>query len=81
MNICQSCGIELIEEVRGTNVDGSLSSDYCIFCYENGNFTEELTLEQAAINVAQNSNIPGVTPDEAYVFAKRHLAKLKRWKI
>lgn len=34
---CQSCGMPLNlhgEDVRGTEVDGSLSSKYCNYCYK-----------------------------------------------
>lgn len=38
---CQSCTMP-IENVndRGTEKDGSISNDYCKFCYQNGLFTE-----------------------------------------
>lgn len=37
MKFCQSCGMPLTSnEVCGTNADGSLSADYCTYCYQNG---------------------------------------------
>ena len=38
---CQSCGMPLSEEFGnfGVNSDGSLASEYCMFCFANGNFT------------------------------------------
>ncbi len=30
---CQSCGMPLVEEILGTNADGSKNEDYCVYCY------------------------------------------------
>ena len=42
---CQSCGMPLTEEVLGTNVDGSKNEDYCMYCYKDGNFLQDCTME------------------------------------
>ena len=45
--ICQSCAMSLTEEkYYGTNNDSSKNEDYCIFCFKNGNFTYEITLNE-----------------------------------
>ena len=36
----------LTDENRGTNADGSRSEDYCAYCYKNGEFTQEFTMNQ-----------------------------------
>lgn len=42
--ICQSCGMAMAAlEHFGTNRDRSLNKDYCSYCYQNGEFTEEST--------------------------------------
>ena len=40
---CQSCGMPLTDENRGTNADGSNSEDYCVYCYKKGEFTQDFT--------------------------------------
>lgn len=45
---CQSCGMPLSDEILGTNADGSKSQDYCIYCYKNGAFTGNFTMEDMA---------------------------------
>lgn len=45
---CQSCGMPLTEQVRGTNCDGSKNDDYCIYCYKDGAFTGNFTMEEMA---------------------------------
>ena len=42
---CQSCGMPLTSDVLGTNADGSSNPDYCIYCFKEGKFTQELTME------------------------------------
>lgn len=48
MRFCQSCGMPLTEEILGTNADGSKNEDYCIYCYKDGAFTGDFTMEQMA---------------------------------
>ncbi|WP_129045576.1 zinc ribbon domain-containing protein [Companilactobacillus metriopterae] len=44
---CQSCGMPLNSENLGTESDGSKSSKYCNYCYENGKFIEpDITIEE-----------------------------------
>ncbi|MBP5483845.1 MAG: transcriptional regulator, partial [Bacteroidales bacterium] len=31
LKFCQSCGMPLTAEMKGTNADGSKSEDYCIY--------------------------------------------------
>ena len=45
--ICQSCAISLNEEKYfGANADGSKNEDYCIFCFNEGKFTYEITMNE-----------------------------------
>ena len=38
---CQSCGMPLDKaELFGTCADGTRSTEYCTYCYQNGKFTE-----------------------------------------
>ena len=31
---------------KGTNADGMPNEDYCIYCYKDGKFTQDMTMEQ-----------------------------------
>ncbi|MCP1222804.1 zinc ribbon domain-containing protein [Sebaldella sp. S0638] len=45
--ICQSCAMSLNEEKYfGTNTDGSKNEDYCVFCFSEGEFTYEITMNE-----------------------------------
>ncbi len=47
MIFCQSCGMPLEkEEDFGTNVDGSPNGDYCAYCYRDGAFLADCTMEE-----------------------------------
>lgn len=38
----------LTEEILGTNADGTKNEEYCIYCYKDGAFTGDFTMEQMA---------------------------------
>ena len=46
MKFCQSCAMPMTEELYGSNKDGSKNEDYCIYCYENGEFTADISMEE-----------------------------------
>ena len=43
---CQSCGMPLNPEVLGTEKDGSKNEEYCTYCYADGHFTVECTMDE-----------------------------------
>ena len=46
-NFCQSCAMPLYnDEVLGTNADGSKNEDYCIYCFKDGEFTSDMSMEE-----------------------------------
>ncbi len=48
MKFCQSCGMPLTDNILGTNADGSKNDEYCIYCYKDGAFTGDFTMEEMA---------------------------------
>ncbi len=52
---CQSCGMPLTEEVLGTNADGSKNEDYCMYCYKDGKFLQDCTMEEMIEHCAQKT--------------------------
>lgn len=84
---CQSCGMPLTEDILGTNADGSKNEEYCIYCYKDGAFTGDYTMEQMADFCAQfvddyNKHTGKSLSREEY---KNELLKffpmLKRWQL
>ncbi|HII08914.1 MAG TPA: transcriptional regulator [Methanosphaera sp.] len=80
MNICQSCGIPLYEKYKGTNSDSSLSEEYCSYCYENGEFIDDRTLEEEVEHlIPMYIDDRDISVEEARNDLTKILAPLKRW--
>ena len=46
---CQSCGMPLQNEADyGTEAGGARSEEYCTYCYQNGGFTADCTMDEIA---------------------------------
>ena len=80
MEICQSCSMPLLKETDfGTTKLGDKSADYCVYCLKNGEFTQNITLEQAIAQCAEYADMAGVTKEEALEYAQKTFPTLKRW--
>ena len=53
LKFCQSCGMPLSPEVLGTNADGSKNDEYCMYCYRDGKFLQECSMEEMIEHCAQ----------------------------
>lgn len=84
---CQSCGMPMAtDEFLGTNHDGSLNSDYCIYCFEEGEFNQNCTMDEMIDHCIgflddfnKDSEHP-ITKEEAIANMKKLFPTLKRWK-
>ena len=83
---CQSCGMPLTNEILGTNADRSKNEDYCMYCYKDGKFTQDCTMDEMIEFCAQfvdevNKNMPmPMTKDEYKGMMRQYFPMLKRWK-
>ena len=83
---CQSCGMPLTDENRGTNANGSSSEDYCVYCYKKGEFTQDFTMSQMIEFCLQFLDQWAVqtecklSPVQAKEQMLQHFPYLKRWK-
>ena len=74
------------KEMMGTNADGSLNEDYCIYCYKDGKFTQECSMDEMIEFCAQfvdevNKNVPEPMSKEQYKqMMYCFFPHLKRWK-
>lgn len=65
----------------GNEIDGSSSSEYCRYCYQNGKFTDEgVTLAEKIIKNIEIAKEMGMPEEEARNMANTVLPNLKRWK-
>lgn len=80
---CQSCGMPMgqTDELYGTEADGTKSRDYCSYCYENGAFTAQCTMEKMIDFCVKPmlENVPGMTEAGARAMMNEHFPQLKRW--
>ena len=43
----------LTDDVLGTNADGTKNEDYCMYCYKDGKFLQDCTMEEMIEHCAQ----------------------------
>jgi len=69
------------DTLKGTNKDGSKNQEYCTYCYQNGEFTSQVTLEEMVEICIPPTVKEGVYPDEetARKSMMEFFPKLKRW--
>ena len=84
---CQSCGMPLTADADcAQEADGTINHDYCKYCYRDGRFLQDLTLEQMIDHCAQfldevNKQMPHpLTPEEYRQMLSNLLPQLKRWR-
>ena len=74
------------ESMFGTNGDGTKNSDYCIYCYKDGKFTQDFTMDEMIEHCAQfvnevNKGLPQPITKEEYIGQmKMYFPNLKRWR-
>lgn len=85
MRFCQSCGMPLTDEILGTNADGSKNEEYCIYCFKDGAFTGDFTMEEmiefCSQFVEQYNKDSGqnLTKEEYKAMLRQYYPNLKRW--
>lgn len=79
---CQSCGMPLANEaLLGTDKEGQKSQDYCMYCYELGEFKQPgLTVEEMVEICVPHLKEDGMAEEEARQMLSSFLPGLKRWR-
>lgn len=81
-NVCQSCGMLLGQNDYGKNADGSINKEYCKYCFPNGRFGKDETMEEmieSCIPFWLNDD-DCKTEDDARNKMMKIFPNLKRWK-
>ena len=87
MKFCQSCGMPLTDNILGTNADGSKNDEYCIYCYKDGAFTGDFTMEEmveyCSMFVEEYNKNTGqhLTCCEYKEVLRQYYPTLKRWNL
>lgn len=84
---CQSCGMPMeTQDQFGTNKDGSANNEYCVYCYKQGAFTQDVTMDEMIQHNIQyldefnKDSESKFTKEEAIAQMKQFFPTLKRWK-
>lgn len=79
MTRCESCGMPLNDDTRGTEADGSPSTNYCKTCYKKGAFTlpdgPMETVQAKAIDAIVAQGVPPLAAKKL----TENIATLPRW--
>lgn len=82
MTLCQSCAMPMTQpEDFGTLSNGEKSSDYCHYCYANGAFLKEETMDEmieTCVPFVSNGN-PYPDAQTARKQMQQYFPTLKRW--
>jgi hypothetical protein len=79
--VCQSCGMDLSDEkFYGKNFDGSKNEKYCRYCFPNGTFSKDETLDEMVESCIpfRIKNYPDKKTAREKI--KKDLSLLERWK-
>ena len=68
------------ESVFGTNADGTKNADYCIYCYKDGNFIDQVSMEEYIEMMVPFASQANMTGEEMRNHCKTIFPTLKRWK-
>lgn len=79
--ICQSCSMPITnKEQFGTNKDGSINNDFCIYCYKNGEFVDKVDMKEYIEMNVKFASQASMTKDEMRKHCENVFPTLKRWK-
>lgn len=80
--VCQSCGMPLADDCFiGTDADGALNEKYCKWCFADGRFTYECTMEEMIESCVPHMLGNGWENEaDCRAFMARILPTLERWK-
>lgn len=83
---CQSCGMPLNDEhTCGNNADGSINFDFCKYCFKDGAFTNDFSLEEMVEYCSQfveqynKDTCNNITREEYKNLLRGFYPMLKRW--
>ena len=71
----------MTEELFGTNADGSKNEDYCMYCFKDGEFTSDMTMEEMIAFCSEKmvEVHPEMNIEEASKMMNEVFPQLKRW--
>ena len=79
---CKSCAMPMTgSAIYRTNTDWSKNEDYCIYCFKDGEFTSDMSMDEM-MNFCIDKMLevhPEMDKDQASAMMNEVFPKLKRW--
>ena len=66
-------------EQLGLNKDGSINNDYCKYCYQDGEFIDQVTMEEYIEMCSEYGSQAGMANEEMKRHCEKLFPMLKRW--
>ncbi len=81
LSCCQSCGMPITSAgLRGTESDGELTEEYCTYCYQQGSFVQDVSMEEMIEACVPHMIASGMGEAQARCLLEKTLPTLARWK-
>ena len=77
--ICQSCGMPLSDDFLAREADGSFNESYCKWCWEDGHFLQECTMEEMVEHCIPHMPLAQTEPEACRAYMRSLLPTLERW--
>ena len=77
--ICQSCGMPLSDDFLAREGDGSFNEKYCKWCWANGEFLQDCTMEEMVEHCIPHMPLAQTEPDACRAYMRSLLPTLERW--
>lgn len=68
------------DSLLGTNADGTINENYCKYCYKDGKFIDDVTMEEYIEMCSQFGSQANMTNEQMKEFCQKLFPTLKRWK-
>ena len=77
--ICQSCGMPLSDDFLAREADGSFNERYCKWCWEDGHFLQDCTMEEMVEHCIPHMPLAQTEPEACRAYMRSLLPTLERW--
>ena len=78
--VCQSCGMPLSDDFLAQEPDGTLNEKYCKWCWADGQFVQNCTMEEMAEHCIPHKPLGKSDPEACRAYMRGLLPTLERWK-
>ena len=78
--VCQSCGMPLSDDFLAREADGSFNETYCKWCWVDGAFAQECTMEEMVEHCVPLMPLGQTEPEACRTYMRGLLPTLERWK-